>query len=569
MKFELNLSLKELKKRTSKKYFSKIELLSPENKEYTKLTENEKLVIKYLVHASEYFETINLKLENHHNIEFLEFLNREIQNGNQKAILTKRLFDAQKSMFSPDALGNKIELAKGIKQTIGKGFYPDDLTVDEFHKILNIMLDKGLTEEVNSIVNQRTMVVRDKELLRAIDYVDYFSEFKKIAECLKNARIYCENEKFCNFLDAQIKAISFANPYFDAEADMIWATLEEDCPFEFTITRESYEEQMTTSILENKDLFERLKKLEIEIYTKDSLGCRVGIVNKSGTKFLKKLKGLSAILREYMPYKEEYQNDGVVKVISQTAVDVDIITLTGEEGAYRAGIVLAQNLPNDDKLSLELGGGRRNVYHRQIRKKTNKKLFKNLITESQFEYFTSNADHWGTICHENTHSLGPDSGSSLGKYSSILEEYKADMGMYAFLNEFVENKIFTERQAKQIIVTNLVGSFLKAKPNLTQAHRVRSCMIVNRMITENAINFDEFGKLIFDFEKVIEVSKQMMNEVIKIQIEKNLQKAEKYIEKWFIWTENQEKVAEIIKKYSKKLNGYLDKPLADTILKNK
>ena len=141
------------------------------------------------------------------------------------------------------------------------------------------------------------------------------------------------------------------------------------------------------------------------------------------------------------------------------------------------------------------------------------------------------------------------------------------MGMYAFLNEFVENKIFTEKQARQIIVTNLAESFLKAKPKLEQAHRVRSCMIVNRMMNENAIVLDKNGKLVFDFDKVIAISKEMMREVIEIQLDKNLQKAEKYIKKWFIWTEMQENIAKVIKKYSKKLNGYLESPLANYLLK--
>ena len=53
--------------------------------------------------------------------------------------------------------------------------------------------------------------------------------------------------------------------------------------------------------------------------------------------------------------------------IKQSMVDADLILLAGDVGAYRAGITLAENLPNDDKLSLTIEGGRRNVYHRQIR----------------------------------------------------------------------------------------------------------------------------------------------------------------------------------------------------------
>ena len=50
----------------------------------------------------------------------------------------------------------------------------------------------------------------------------------------------------------------------------------------------------------------------------------------------------------------------------QTMV-VDLVMFTGDCGTYRAGITLEENLPNEDKLSLTIGGGKRNVYHRQIR----------------------------------------------------------------------------------------------------------------------------------------------------------------------------------------------------------
>ena len=199
-----------------------------------------------------------------------------------------------------------------------------------------------------------------------------------------------------------------------------------------------------------------------------------------------------------MPYKDEYKQKINEKDDKQKAVDVDFVALTGEEGAYQAGIVVAQNLPNDDKLSLEIGGGRRNVYHRQIRQSKSKKLYKNLIDENQFKFYNPEADHWAVICHENTHSLGPSSHNSLGKYSAILEEYKADMGMYAFLDEFVEAGYFSDNQAKQIMVTSLSKSFLKGKPEFSQAHRVRSVMICNRLISRKAIELTTENKLNFN-----------------------------------------------------------------------
>lgn len=74
------------------------------------------------------------------------------------------------------------------------------------------------------------------------------------------------------------------------------------------------------------------------------------------------------MLAEHMPLAEQYtQTISASGDAKQTMVDVDLISLTGDGGAYRGGVTLAENLPNGDKLSLTIGGGRRNVYHRQIR----------------------------------------------------------------------------------------------------------------------------------------------------------------------------------------------------------
>lgn len=567
MEFQLAMSLTELKKRTSKSAYKGIKFLSPDSREVKRLSKEDLLVLCHLTRAAKIMDVIHLKLEHPKNMEFLEYLNKEIENGNQKAKLSKTLFLSQKSMFSPDTLGNQTKLAKNVVEPLGQNYFPEDLSESEFHEILLKMLDDGKTQEVANILNQRSVVVRDGDQLKAIDFVDYFLEFKEMAKELKLAMQYSTDKKFNKYLELQIKAFEKADPMLDAQADKVWATLE-NTKFEFTITRECYDEKLTKSIYENSELMSKLKQVGITVYAKDSLGARVGIVNKAGTKLLKKLKGLMGVAGKYMPYLDEYQMADEQPKTGQVAIDADLVTLTGEEGAYQASIVLAQNLPNDDKLALKIGGGRRNVYHRQIRKRSNKKLYKNLICDEQFKFVEPEADHWAVICHENTHSLGPQSHNSLGKYSAILEEFKADMGMYAFLDEFVAEGYFSEHQAKQIMVTSLSKSFAKGKPDIKQAHRVRSVMICNRLISEKAITFDDDGRMRFDFESVKKTTKTMMAEVVRLQIDGDVSKAGDYVSKWFVWTDAIEAVAEIIKKHSKMLNGYLITPLADEFLKS-
>lgn len=564
MDFKFQMSLAELKKRTSKRYYKGVKFLKRDSREVKKLLKNDLLVLMHLTRAANKLESVNLKLGHPKNLEFLEFLNREEKAGNPKAALTKKLFLSQKSMFSPDALGEQTRLAKNISEPDGLGYFPEDLEAGEFHKIISDMLDAGEDKQVAEILNQRSIVVRDGDKLKAIDFVNAFSEFQEMADELEKAIEFSDDKKFNKYLELQIKALRTADPMLDAKADKEWAKLSGG-KFEFTIARECYDERLTKSIYENDELIAKLKAKNITVYAKDSLGARVGIVNKSGTKLLRKLKRLIDVSAKLMPYANEYERENEKDDIPQTAVDVDLVTLTGEEGAYRASLVLAQNLPNDDKPALKIGGGRRNVYHRQVRSNSNKKLYKNLIHEEQFKYFNPEADHWAVICHENTHSLGPQTHSGLGKFSFIIEEYKADMGMYCFLREFVKEGYFTETQAKQIIVTSLAYGFLKGKPSLSQAHRTRSVMICNRMLTEKAIEIRD-GKLWFDFDKVIDTAKEMMKEAIRLQLDANVKNAENYIMKWFVWSEDISFIAEVIKKFSKKLNGYIIQELADEML---
>ena len=565
MTFKLAMTLKELKDRTSKRKYKAIKFLSRDSREVKKLSKEDLMVLCHLTRAAKKIDEVHFKLEDYRNEDFLKFLDAEIEKGDKKAPLAKRMFLSQKSMFSPDSLGNQTVLAKGVVKLAGQNYFPSDLSAEEFHQILSNMIDDGKIQEVKDILNQRSIVVRDGKQLKAIDFVDAFPEFQECAKELREAIKYSNDKKFNEFLELQAKALETADPMLDAKADKAWAKLDRS-KFEFTLTRECYDEVLTKTIFENKALKEKLDSFGIEVYTKDNIGARVGIVNKSGTKLLKKLKELIDVSAKFMPFKEEYENKGDDTKIEQTAVDVDLITLTGEEGSYQASIVTAQNLPNDDKPALKIGGGRRNVYHRQVRASVNKKLYKNIIAEDQFKYFNSEADHWAVICHENTHTLGPKSGAKLGKFSAILEEYKADMGMYAFLDEFAQEGYFSGDQIKEIMVTSLSRSFLKGKPSLSQAHRTRSVMICNRMLETKSIVLGEDGKLHFDFDKIKATTKKMMSEVVRLQIDADVKKAEEYVSKWFVWTDEIAAVAEVIKAHSKMLNGHIVTPLADEML---
>ncbi len=574
MNFELNLSIEELKKRTHKDYLIRKPMLDKDAKEYLDLSSGDKEALKHLVKAAQYANIIFMKQDNELNIPFMKYL--EENKDNEAIQLTKILFDAQLGITGIDSESNKVILLKSVKELDGKAFYPSDITKEELQSILKQMLKDSETEEVKKILSQRTIVKRNGKKLYALDYTEAFKEeFNKIADELELAAKTSTNKDFNEYLILQAKALRENNPMLDAQADKKWASLQ-DTPLEFTISREQYADLLTGTVVEDNELKQLLDKNNIMPLSKDSIGIRVGIVNKKGTQDLLKVKHFLPLMAENMPLKERYeQNISSENDNLQTMADVDIVALRGDEGSYRGGITIAQNLPNNDKLSLTIGGGRRNVYHRQVRtsnspeaEERRKKRLRATLNPELHKYYNPEADHWFTIGHENVHSLGPKSGTeALGKYKNIIEENKADMGSLALLDVLCENGVYTPEEKKQILVTFGANAFLKAKPELSQAHRVRTVMQTYFFIKEGAIKVNNEGIIDLDTDKMISAARKMLTEIIEVQLSQDYIKGENYVNKYFQWTKDFEIMAEKLKETDKSLNGIIITPLADFLIK--
>ena len=575
--FELGLSREELEKRTHKDYLTTKKMLDVDAPEYLALSDGDKEALKHLTRAAARIDKVEMVLDDHNNLAFKEYLEKEVAKGNEDAKLTKILFDAQKGIFALDRETNMIKLAKGLEPKKGIGVYPVDLTKEEFHTILIKMLKEGKKDEVTKILNQRSMVERNGDELKATDYVDYFKEdFEYMATELEKAAETSTNADFNEYLKLQAKALRTADPMLDGYADKKWATLQ-DTPLEFTITRENYSDEMTESVFENEELKNLLDKNGIVPVSKDCLGGRVGIVNKAGTDAILNVKKYLPLMAKNMPLNDKYvQNITADKESKQTMVDVDLVGVYGDVGEYRAGITLAENLPNDDKLSVsKLDGGRRNVYHRQIRlitsddaKEKMQKRLDAILNPELHKYYNDEADHWFTVGHENGHSLGPKSGTEgLGKYKSTIEENKADMVSLAMLDVLTEAGMYTPEQREQIIVTYAADNMLMAKPTLSQAHRVRSVMQNYFFIKEGAITISPEGVLDVNIDKMVPTAQKMLKEIIEVQLSGDFSRGEKYVNDYFVWTPEMEAVAQNIKKVSKTLNGKVESPLADALIK--
>lgn len=549
--FKLKYSIAELKEKVNEQ-MRKIELIDENNPAYTALSDGDKKALKYLADAAKIMNNVALEMDNPHNLAQKKAL-EEAAPTNEQATLTLKLFNSLNGVAGFNGIDKEpVELFEDIKMQKGCNFYPAGLTAEELAQIISAMLDAGHENEVRKILSARTMVRRNGDFLKAIDFTEYFAkEFSEIANLLECAAHFADDDLFKDFLGWQAQALLQNNEEMDILADKHWARMQ-DSPLEFTISRENYEDKLTPTIFDNAELTNHLAKLNIAPVPKDMLGVRVGIVNKEGTTLLLKFKDEMTKLAGLMPKADSYtQNIGGNSGLKQTMVDVDLTMLSGDYAMCRGGITLAQNLPNNDKPSLKHGGGRRNVYHRQVRQSGDKEktsqILNGLVDSELHQYYDEEADHLFTIGHENGHSLGPDSSyqTALGVYQHIIEEHKANLISASMMPEYVKAGIISAEQLKKIYATWVIKRHLMtAYPSSGEAHRVADLIEYNYLTAHNAIYFDKNKKLHIDFAKMPQVCRAMLEDIISIQLSKSPEYAKAYIEKWTDWSEISQYVAD-------------------------
>lgn len=529
-----------------------IKLIDKDFTGYQNLTDGNKRALDHLVIAAKYFNQVAEEQDHCLNLSLKKGLEEASQTSSHaaKALKLYNMFGGVEGHNGIDI--EPIEIFKGVKGAKGRNFYPADLSVEEFQKIIKRMLEQGKDKEVQKILSIRTMVRRDGENLKAIDYTEYFADiFSKVANELEVAAHYTTDEDFKDFLGWQAQALLQNNEDMDMLADKHWAVLQNNNQLEFTIGRESYDDELSPSIYDNPELLEMLESRGIEVNSKDTLGARVGIVNKQGTDLILQFKSHIPELIKLMPLNDKYQqNISSGGELKQTMVDADIAFLSGDYARCRGGITLAQNLPNNDKLAVKTGGGRRNVYHRQVRqsedKERIKKLLERLVAPEFHQYYDSEMDHLFVIGHENGHSLGPNNSyqRSLGNYKSTIEEHKADMVSITFMPEYVKAGIITEEMLKKIYTTWVVKRlFLKAQP--VEVHRVAELIHFNYLLDRGAFSFDAEHKVHINFDKFHQAAYDLLEETIALQLSKSPVKAKEFIDKYTEWGEHSQYIAKV------------------------
>ena len=117
---------------------------------------------------------------------------------------------------------------------------------------------------------------------------------------------------------------------------------------------------------------------------------------------------------------------------------------------------------------------------------------------------------------------------------------------------------------KSVIITAVVDTFLKVKPTLSQAHRVRTVMQNYYLFKRGAYDIID-GKIHVNIDKAVPAANEMLAEIIRVQIDDDINKAEKYVTDNFVWTDEMQLIGDKLQKENKELNGKLETELADKL----
>ncbi len=368
---------------------------------------------------------------------------------------------------------------------LGAGFYPDDLTREEFERYL-----ARHPEQRESLLNPYTVVKREGDSLVAVPYHEEYREFVEPASrLLKEAAELTDNRSLKRYLVSRAQAL-LTDDYYQSDID--WINLE-DNDYDIIIgPHEFYEDRL--------------------MGVKAAYEATVGIVDREESRNLEVYIQYLDDLERSLPYPEKYKRP--IEGLNSPFVVVRDIYRGGD---MRAGIQsTAANLPNDPRVHTQYGT--KNTFWKNMIEASSKHISfavaRELIVPEQFELLPRQPDIALTLFHEIAHALGPlwvtgADGSEIPLREALkdclpaLEEGKADVvGLYCLGYLMGEGVIPRERE-KEYYVRDLAGNLRSLRYGLTQAHALGRMCQVNYHLESGAVFYDEtsarFG---VDFEKV-------------------------------------------------------------------
>ncbi|HBG69637.1 MAG: Zn-dependent hydrolase [Bacteroidetes bacterium GWF2_43_63] len=442
--------------------------------------------------------------------EIMDGLHWQLAIGDKKAFLdtikdpdTKRFAEIN---YGPwDRLGdNKPFMGSFGEKPLGAGFYPADMTKEEFEKLA----DKNKT-------SLYTVIQRNEDKsLKVVWYHEIFKEqLQKASDLLIKAAALAEDAGLKKYLELRAKALMTSDYY---ASDMAWMDMKTS-NIDFVVGPiENYED----ALYGYKAAFESF------ILIKDI----------EWSKKLERFAKLLPELQKQLPVEDKYK-----KEVPGADSDMNVYSAVFYGGDCNAGSkTIAINLPNDEKVQLSKGT-RKLQLKNAMQAKFDKILLpiaNILMDPSQRQYVKFDAFFHNVMFHEVAHGLGIKNTIN-GKgtvrevlqdmYSSI-EEGKADITGLFLVTKLREMGEITDGDLKENYVSFVAGIFRSVRFGAASAHGKANMMCFKYFMDNGAISRNDKGFYVVDFNKMPSVVESLVKKILVLQGDGDYAAAKKWVE---------------------------------------
>jgi hypothetical protein len=392
----------------------------------------------------------------------------------------------------------------------GAGFYPEDLSADEFKAwITAIPGDAAAFESLTTII-ERT----PDDRLVAKPYREVYEEWLVPAAAkLREAADKTENASLAKFLRSRADAFG-TDDYYQSDKD--WMDL--DSRVELTIgPYETYEDEL--------------------LGLKASFEAFVTVSDPAASEALAKYKTWLPKMEQHLPV------DDAVRTKRGAESPIRVVDIVFTAGDSRKSVqTIAFNLPNDERVRKEKGAKKvllRNLIETKF-DRIMKPIGQKLLDPSLHDRLAGDAFFDQVLFHELSHSLGPaftkvdgkdvDVRIALGPAYTALEECKADaLGAYNILY-MIEEGVLPADSREKVLTSYFAGLFRSVRFGVAEAHGQGAAIQINRYLAGGGASFDATkGTFTIDFAKLEENIGTLVHDLVMLQHEGDKAKAEAFL----------------------------------------
>ena len=391
------------------------------------------------------------------------------------------------------------------EKPLGAGFYPKDMTKEEF----DALKDKNK----NSLY---TVLRRDNDGKLVVKWYreEYKDQIQKVCTLLDKAIALAEDAGLKKYLQEREKAFE-TDDYF--ASDMAWMDMKSS-KLDFVVGPiENYEDR----------LFGTKAAYEALVLVKDE--------EESGK--LAKFTAMLPELQKGLPCDEKFK-----KEVPGTESDLNVYDVIFYAGDCNAGSkTIAINLPNDERVQLKKGARRLQLKNAMKAKfdAILQPIADNVMSKEQLKNVKFDAFFYNVTFHEVAHGLGIKNTingkgnvrTALANYYSSWEEAKADiLGLYMVCT-LIDRGEISGISKDDAIATFIAGILRSVRFGAASAHGVANMMCFNFLEDHKAFSQNNEGLYVIDFDNAMKAINAWAAKILEVEGMGDLAEAKAYSEK--------------------------------------